>query len=366
MKARGRIGLAVAGVAVAAAGAAAGQTDAAGEQPGVVLASGQLTSASGKPTPGSVRVYAWPIHEGTITLPLLGTAKAGRDGRFTLRSARAAQLARLAGKKGSVDLIVQGDTGRAGAETVFSSRVRSTAGGLVASAARAGGDQPPPFLRLRAKTPAGANASSGGPPCSQYREEKLGGKQAYTVIGELNNAYGDTESSFSYGASADSEIGVAVAAKGKGWDLDGSTHIGNTTSASVGKTRKGRYAKRFYSVFRYAKYKEIGGCLPSPRYRIRAEEWRGGLRSHKQRGTLGRCNPGYPYEGGSTVTRTSKKAVSWSRGVSVFGVGLTVRSGFSKWVQTQYKFGGPDRRKHWVCGSHGESPFTAKRIFSGR
>ena len=48
------------------------------EATGTVLTSGQLHNAAGQVAAGTVRVYAWPLHDKAMTLPLVGQASTAR------------------------------------------------------------------------------------------------------------------------------------------------------------------------------------------------------------------------------------------------------------------------------------------------
>lgn len=305
-----------------------------------------------------------------VHAPRGGTDTAGPDGRFTISAPDPAALARLAGPDGWLDLDVEANTPRSSGATVFSRRVRALAG------TAAGTSQPTnaPFLRVAARqvTPVGARTATAPGPCGDNaspRVTKLASQESPTVIGELNNAYRDTTARFSYGRQADSDIGVGVSADGKGFSASGSVHVSNENSSAVAANVRGPYARRIRSDFRYGKYRKDFYTARCPDQTIvRAEEWISGVSDRKQRGTINVCRRGDgspSFIGGAEFQRASKRAVTWAGGVSVFGAGLTVRSGFSRNVQISFNFGGPRNRRHILCGSGGRPPTTAKRIFSG-
>ncbi len=335
-----------------------------------MLATGQLTDARGAPSSGTVVAYAWPLRSGTYTLPEAGRATAGPDGRFSIPASDPAALTRLAGPDGWLDLDVEAGTPRSSGSTVFSRHVRVAAG----TAASASMTASVPFLRVAARqvAPGGARMATAPGPCGDNaspKVTKVASQNSPTVVGELNNAYRDTTASFSYGSQADSDIGVGVAAAGSGFSIDGSVHVSTDNSATVSRSRRGPYGRRVLSSFRYGKYRKQFRTARCPTQTIvKAEEWNGGLYDRKQRKTLGVCpRPprSTPYYGRDRFHRASKRAVTWAGGVSVFGAGLTVRSGFSRNVQTTFEFGGSTRRLHVLCGSGGQPPTKAKRIFSG-
>jgi hypothetical protein len=61
--------------------------------------------------------------------------------------------------------------------------------------------------------------------------------------------------------------------------------------------------------------------------------------------------------------RDSGRAQTWSAGVTIFGVGLSARSGFSRHVKSEWEFGSRFGG-YWLCGS--DAPFRyAKRVYAG-
>lgn len=334
------------------------------------LATGQLADAHGAPSTGTVVAYAWPLRGGTQTLPEAGRATAGPDGRFTISASDPAALSRLAGPDGWLDLDVEADTPRSSGSTVFSRRVRVAAG----TAASASMPANAPFLRVAARevTPGGAHTATAPGPCGDNaspKVTKLASQSSPTVIGELNNAYRDTTARFSYGRQADSDIGVGVSVAGGPFSVEGSVHIANDNSVSVAQNAPGRFARKILSDFRYGKYRKHFRTPRCPdQTMVKAEEWLSGISNRKQRRTINVCRRGSSspsFAGRSEFHRNTKRAVTWAGGASVFGAGLTVRSGFSRNVQTSFTFGGSTRRGHVLCGSGGRPPTTAKRIFSG-
>jgi len=332
------------------------------------LATGRLTDAHGAPSTGVVVAYAWPLHSGTHTLREAARATAGRDGRFTLVAAVGPALARLGGPDGWLDFDLEFDTSRRHGSTVLSLPMREHADTATSTS------QAPsvPFLHLAASQvgPVEARGASPVGACAQRSPvvTKLASATGPTVIGELNNAYRDTTASFSYGPQADSDIGVGVAMDGKAFSIGGSVHVANRKPARITVSRRGPYARRVLSSFRFGKYrKRYDGETCRASTIVKAERWIGGVSSRRQRHTIGVCPADSPtYSGGDEFRRFGGRALTWTRAVSAFRVGLNGRSGFSRTVQTVFKFGGGPNRTHVLCGSGGRPPPSARRLFSGR
>jgi hypothetical protein len=99
---------------------------------------------------------------------------------------------------------------------------------------------------------------------------------------------------------------------------------------------------------------------------VRAIRWDGSFGSVKQRGTLHVCRTGLAtYRGGDSFTTSHEAATIFNGGAHVFGAGLDVQSGFSRFVSLQHRFGGGSRR-HFLCGPRGQPVTEAPRIFSGK
>jgi hypothetical protein len=193
-------------------------------------------------------------------------------------------------------------------------------------------------------------------------------KVAWALVGELNNAYRDTVATFTYGRKADSEFSVGVKLAGGDWEVQGSTTVHTDRGAEQSRSRRGPYARRLYSKFLFRKERVIT-CAPfGPESDVvRAVRWDGGWGSVKQRRTIRVCRTGlYPFHHGDGFQTSNAAAVTFRASVHVFGAGLDVQSGFSQYVSIHFRFGGPPRRVHWLCGSHGAPITEASRIFSGR
>jgi hypothetical protein len=375
--------LACATVALAASSASAAA--------GPVITSGTLTDPSGNPTFGTVRVYPFPHVSGRAVLPVLGQAHTGPDGRFAVRASDERLLERFARQRdGYLSFTAVAETAGHRHESTFTGFVARTRDGLrvvdsAATTRRAGvariasADAPAPRLTITARVPRPtfAYASQQGQ-CKNERQVRVTGRsRRSTVVGELNNAYNDgTWGRFTYGRQryADSWIGVA-------WDppdvgdvtvapiIEDEEHITDSGRATFPAARR-RWSRRLRSTFEYVRLAVRNNTCAAWDVYVRPESWIGDTDSSiKQRGALNRCDPNAfrgGFEGGSGFWRATSEAVRWTRGVNAFGIKLTSRSGFSENVTLAYRFGGPIRKGHYLCGPDGrQSPYQAGRVFSG-
>ena len=352
-----------------------------------VLVSGTLSDAAGMPAPGTIRVYAWPHSSRAMSLPLVGTAQAGASGAFRVVAADPRGLLRLAQQRdGWLDFTATAETISGRGEWTFTGFVARTAAGVrVASdasaearsgAARIASHASAPQIAIRADRPSrllAAAARSDGPCRPERRVTKPRYARALAVVGELNNAYNDgTSGKFTYGRKqvADTDFGIGVSSDGgDSWFIGGENHISDEGKAGFPAAKR-RYARKLRSVFEFSHQAARNHTCAVWDHYVRAESWIGGTNSDlRQPGALNRCDAASLLDGfdsGATYERRSNHAVRWTRGVAVFGVYLTSKSGFSNHVTLEYKFGGPGGKEHYLCGPDGRSsPYEAPRVFSG-
>jgi hypothetical protein len=190
-----------------------------------------------------------------------------------------------------------------------------------------------------------------------------------TVVGELHTP-ADSSATFTYGQSADSDVSVGVSADGVHWSLSGTEHVGTSRSNSFTAPLGASSGRLITSGFEYTsgtwKWSIVGG-LCGNKYSVRPGTWDGGgnfgadvssLDNHCKAGTKNTqdLGPGYTWSTGTEAAHT------FDGGVSVFGVGLGVRSGFSRNVQAHWVMG--RSAHHYLCGSDGPTT-TASRIYAG-
>jgi hypothetical protein len=342
-----------------------------------VLTSGTLTDAAGLPAPGTVRVYAWPHSTRAMTLALVGAARAGAGGEFTVVADDTEQLLQLARQRdGWLDFTAVAETMTGSGEWTFTGFVARTPAGVRATA-RIASTAAEPRIAIRADRPRPLQAAasrSAEPHCRNERQvTKPKHTRALAVVGELNNAYDDgTRGRFTYGRehTADTEFGIAVSHDdGDTWFIGGENHVGDHGSATFPPAKR-RYARKLRTLFEFSHQAARNNTCAVFDHYIRATSWIGGTNSDlRQPRALNRCEAAHlngGFEGGSVFHRARHEAVRWTRGAAAFGVYLTTQSGFSENVRLDYTFGGPVRKNHYLCGPDGRSsPYEAGRIFSG-
>jgi hypothetical protein len=336
----------------------------------VVITTGTLTDASGTPTGGQVRVYGWvfPKQGQTLKNPLLGTATAGPDGRFTVTGTDDNALTRLAARrKGFVDFTVVGDTGTYTGNWGFTGFVDGPAGAARVSTAHTS----VPDITIKAvNRTAFAHAAQYGQCDMNMHTRALGSMRKMTVVGELNNAYNDgTVGTFTYSRehTAETTIGAAQQLENGAWSISAEYAITNAGTIKFPPFKR-RLSRKMRSMFEYTKYEvQASSCAVWEPY-IRATSWIGDYDISVKQNGLDKCDAKYlhGYSSGGGWSRNSGNAVTYTQAVEAFGVNLTARSGFSKNVTLEYDWNGPARKQHYICGEDGKSsPFTSGRVFTG-
>ena len=218
-----------------------------------VLTTGQLTGPDGAAVSGTVRVYAWPHATKAMELPLLGSATAAADGRFSVAASDDRALLRLARQRGGwLDFTAVADAAGRQGEWTFTGHVNDDAGVVrvvtpedaapAARVARVAGFAPPPAIGLKAArtVPTIARAAQTGR-CENKREmTRAQVTHSLAVVGELNNAYNDgTWGRFTYGRGGSAETSIGVAAS---YGPVSGRSAAPRRSATKGRRRSRRFA----------------------------------------------------------------------------------------------------------------------------
>ena len=342
------------------------------------LAKGTLTDQAGQPVSGAVALQAWPLNVPvgkTVRNPIVARTTTDAQGRFALAGRVTRKLRRLAlsNSQRRIDFTVRGiGAGRVAEYTVTrfltkDGRLVAAGAERLASLAKASGSKVPLKLSDRLKVRARASSPARLMDECVTHDRVVDKKPAQTVIGELNNAYRDSKASWAYGQGGSSEFNLSTIT-GTDVSFGGSVTVKNSSDSEVNEGPVGAYSRRQYSEFEYEKVRKASGCTGVVKHEIRAKRWLGDHTSKKQRNAIRVCNKSDRVKTsrytGRGYRRASGEAVGWEGGASVFGVGLTVRSGYSKFIRAKWNWGGPRGRPHYLCGDDGP-PTTSGRIFSG-
>lgn len=207
------------------------------------------------------------------------------------------------------------------------------------------------------------------PQCSKTYTPITAEQTDLTTMGELHSAAGEAED-FTYGKTADSDIGVGFSSGGSGWSINGTVHVGNSLSTSVTAHIGADEGHREDTQMGFKKYDVTWtpSWCAAESTQIRSTGWNGGRYTGTDNHSLDHQCGTYPaanvqnYQGVGSWMRDSGSMVTFSGAVSAFGVSLTAQSGWSSHVQSNFiqTAGG----NHYYCGSNG-STLDANRVFAG-
>ena len=353
-----------------------------------LLTDGTLINTAGVPSAGTVKIYAFGLPAGKQKVydsPLLGSAAAAPDGKYSVSTLDDVQLLRLArARNGYLDLVAIGDTPDGRGVWNYTVHVRSVAGAAVvtqaATAARnlafAPGSPAAPNVPLHAIYPASmARAAQIGPCNGSQQTRKPESIRKLAIVGELNNAYSDgTVGKFTYARQGEAQTAFSVAAMptvpvpgAPSLIFSGET-VRTDTGEAVFPPAKSRYSRKLRTEFEITKYDVKRSPCADWESEVRVTSWVGGTNSSLKQNGLDKCDTSQSpkFEAGGAYHRTTGKAVRYTRAVEAFGINLSTQSGFSNQVTLDFEFRGPASKKHYLCGEDGrQSPYESGRVFSG-
>lgn len=154
--------------------------------------------------------------------------------------------------------------------------------------------------------------------------------------------------------------------------MNGTNHIGNSTTAASTWNRSAYFGKKVTSEFHYVKYKVTGSGSTYCQYvywTVRGERWNTGAGEGADVSAQdGLCLSTYSsykvyYAKNTSFYRSTSDAVKFGGAVSFFGFTAGAQSGFSTYVTVNLNFGS-GYNYHWICGNDAK-PSTSHRIFAG-
>lgn len=188
---------------------------------------------------------------------------------------------------------------------------------------------------------------------------------ALAVVGEVHNS-SLFNGSFTYGSQADSTLGVLVKPEGGNWKAEGTRSVTQGTGASAMVPLNPDEHLYLEGRFQYRNRHHLCsrlGTVTRTDY-IEPMAWTGGLKRSYS------ITPKYcggsdwsfktETEPGGIFVRDRNRATTWSGALSIYGIGLSARSGFSTRVTQTWKTG---KYASWVCGN-GNYPSLSGRVFT--
>jgi hypothetical protein len=311
---------------------------------------------------------------------LIGSASTGNDGTFRISSPAPQPIVAAAKRNGGtvpLDVFVERDDLATVivADDVVGDLAPPSPGRAAASAQRlsvALDASSPNTERIGLSDATRVNPGAVPPPCHPVRR-LLSTDSAYARVGELHLTQDET-GSFTYGERADTTVQVKVQlSPGGAWTASGGLEVGNSRQSSVSWPKSSSNGRVLSTSFTFKKYKvdyqPNGMCDRLDYWEIRATQWEGGAGLEEYVHDFdNHCDDAFReharhFAAGVSYSTGTQRAITWSFGVLVFGIGLSTTSGFSRWVTHDWRFGDNWRWYH-LCGP-GNFPNVAARIFSG-
>ncbi|WP_159537505.1 hypothetical protein [Aeromicrobium sp. 9AM] len=343
--------------------------------PTEALVSGTVVGAAGSPAAGAkVAVFAEAqasnnLKQGaTATMPLVGSATADNNGRYTIAVPASFDTATLADPAGIVTFTAVAQDGSRVQTTDFQRQLDTSAGPARLVAV----DAAKSYSADAARAAAADGAVTGSPATVSFN---LGSSSAQTVqksassnadgrdvtqmstsisvvkdygsrwayVGQWASTTAYVKAKFSYTKSASSSLGVAVSSTGKKGTFKASGTRSRSSSSTINfGTRTGKKSVKYRTLFHYQKRQYVtctAGWTCSDVFKIEPVGWRGGTSTLNR--TLPSAKKCTPYEKGSGLSKTSSKAYKFSGGVSNSGmtvVELSAQSGYSSKVSQSVTF----------------------------
>lgn len=343
---------------------------------GPLIAAGHLRDGSGRPVSGTVGI--WYEDPARSELVLLASAPVAADGAFALRAAANGSLRRLAAANdGWVNLIVAGGDETSQGSVAAARRLEANGwagphgqlrADVAAKATLSAAQRPAALSFARAARSAASGASVRALPLYGCFAQAAGTWSGNTVIGEVHT-WTDHTAKWSYGKTADSDIGVGVSYNGQAWSESGSFHVGTASSSVVTKRAGSRYGRLLLSRFEYRKLAWVGYCPFLPKETIVPGRWLSGLvEGASVRNFDGYCGSFYAanaaeFGPNTQWSRNRSDYAKFDAAVSAFGiVSLSARSGLSTNVRMTHTFGSGSF--HRLCGNDADI-LHATRVFAG-
>lgn len=348
-----------------------------------LAAQGHVYNAYGNPVEGATMALVdEPDTDGEVSISALATATTDATGYYALYSRQTTALADEASQNdGYNNLAVVGAVGDVSYydslertyDLVHHWEVDSSGGiGNAVDGSDGGGG----VFDDVAPAPDSSFAAGTGPSpwCFPWTKTLVATERGSTAIGEIHTAWDINTAYFKYGQTADSSIDVGFSGDGTHWSVAGSLHIGNTQGSTGVKhnVTSDNYGHLVNTDMEYGKYRYRALCWNGWHtwYDVRARKWLGGVYEGTDVSALDHnCrNLNYaPFSPGDETWRDFGKYKRFSSAVTLSfgGIGLTLgaRSGLSRWVKQDWKFG-TQPGLHYLCGNDGPMT-TSSRVFAG-
>lgn len=189
-----------------------------------------------------------------------------------------------------------------------------------------------------------------------------------TVVGELHTA-NDTNATFSYGKTADTQADVGVKYAGASWTVDGSAGVGGSRSSAIVFSEGPQFGHQLETGMLHKKWHTITNCGND--YDTEKDvEWTGspdlkavGKYNHNLDNNCKESHYSANFQGAGSFYRDTGDFTHFGLAFSAFGFYGGARSGASTNVKAAWHFG--TATNHYLCGSDDYVTASPHRIFAG-
>ncbi|WP_426573782.1 hypothetical protein [Aquihabitans sp. McL0605] len=341
---------------------------------GPVLIHGTVTGPSGGSGGGELLVYLADESagaDGTVSMSPIARAVLTSSGTYSINPQVTARMVAQMIGQGNVNLMIAGTfQGKAFTTSLVrtyhqdpgnwttTTDATNPAVDLVASIATAPLSAAQQAARASA-APAAAPSMGG---CSSHTVSSY---QVSSIVGEVHDS-SLFNGEFAYSNASDTELGTEVSLSGGPWKVDGAYKVSHTNAAANSFPLHTDEHLFVYGNFQY--HDELHECTDGYSYSYWTTAlpygWNGGIRRGRSTSVKYCGGNDWTYrqtvEAGGEFKRSSNKAQTWVGGLSVHGIGLRARSGFSSAVSQKWKTG---KAASFVCGN-GNSPTKSTRVFT--
>lgn len=347
--------------------------------PGISL-SGVVVDRSGRPVVGAL-VQAWFV-DSWIDAPqvpvMVGATTTGSGGTFLIEGNSTGPIRAAAVRNDGVvnfDVHVEGNgyfadwaldgvvAGTTSPERAAELRARYGGSAIIEL-----GEHPLPAGIEQLDGQSVDPAPTAGTGCHLLKTTVVDTTDRYTVVGEMHITQ-DEDGTFTYGATADSDVSVGISYNNSTWSLAGTAHVGNSRSSQATFTEGSHNGFELTTQMRYKKFFYDYYENVCDRWEVKATAWNGGTGNGDGVAFLdNHCDDTYlanavSFLGGDKWATGTATAFNFTAAVSVFGVSLNARSGFSSYVRHHWQFGS-NWKYYYLCGNNAK-PTYAARVFSG-
>jgi hypothetical protein len=340
-----------------------------GSLSGQIITQGRLLGGNGKAVaPGTpVSLYAWPdstvlkaLHSGErVPWALVGSTVTAASGQFRIRITSPEALLSSATRSGIVNLQVMSTSNAGFGSFNFSRRImRRGNGELVVENASTDDDYqsvPPQTVNLRLSATHWVTSASIEPDhCTGWLYRSSYGPE-WDVVGQTYVTFSGITQSFIYHEGQSSTLGIGISDTNKYGSFDGNGTASESSTTSESYPTTGQDGWYYESEFVYSNYEDE--CTQGDRWMARVTGYAGGAQSQ-----FASSAPSTPYcvkqEAGSTFTKDTTAAVTWTNGLTIPVIGLSVSSqtGYSSGAAISFHY----TATHRMCGAGGypgETPY---------